>query len=150
MDVSIPYTSSDETPASAPEASPSRPRPQRNLDDVLSQVGESFQACLLRLIDEHGFTDAEVYKRATIDRKLFSKIRCNKDYIPKRKTVISLAIALEPNMDEMTDLLQKAGIALSPMNKFDLIIRYCVENRIYDPIRINALLFDYDQEMLGA
>jgi O-acetyl-ADP-ribose deacetylase (regulator of RNase III) len=150
MDVSIPYTSSDETPASAPEASPSRPRPQRNLDDVLSQVGESFQACLLRLIDEHGFTDAEVYKRANIDRKLFSKIRCNKDYIPKRKTVISLAIALEPNMDEMTDLLQKAGIALSPMNKFDLIIRYCVENRIYDPIRINALLFDYDQEMLGA
>ena len=123
---------------------------KRSLDDVISQAGESFQTCLLRLIDEHGFTDAEVYKRANIDRKLFSKIRCNPNYTPGRKTVISLAIALQPNMDEMTDLLRKAGIALSPGNKFDLIIRYCVENQIYDPMKINALLFDYGQDQLGA
>lgn len=126
------------------------PRPQRSLQDVMSQVGESFQECLLRLIDERGFTDAQVYKRANIDRKLFSKIRCNPDYLPRRKTIISLAVALELNMDEMVDLLLKAGIALSPGNKFDLIIRYCVENRIYDTMKINALLFDYDQPLLGA
>ena len=127
-----------------------RPRPQRSLQDVMSQVGESFQECLLRLIDERGLTDAQVYKRANIDRKLFSKIRCNPHYTPRRKTIISLAVALELNIDEMTDLLLKAGIALSPGSKFDLIIRYCVENRIYDSMTINAILFDYDQPLLGA
>ena len=126
------------------------PRPRRSLQDVMSQVGESFQECLLRLIDERGFTDAQVYKRANIDRKLFSKIRCNPDYIPRRKTIISLAVALELNIDEMTDLLLKAGIALSPGSKFDLIIRYCVENQISDSMTINAILFDYDQPLLGA
>ena len=125
-------------------------RPRRSLQDVMSQVGESFQECLLRLIDERGFTDAQVYKRANIDRKLFSKIRCNPDYTPRRKTIISLAVALELNIDEMTDLLLKAGIALSPGSKFDLIIRYCVENQIYDSMTINAILFDYDQPLLGA
>ena len=102
------------------------------------------------MIDERGLTDAQVYKRANIDRKLFSKIRCKADYTPSRKTAISLAVALELNLDEMTDLLRKAGIALSPGSKFDLIIRYCVENHIYDTMRINALLFDYDQPLLGA
>ena len=116
----------------------------------MSQVGESFQECLLRLIDQRGLTDAQVYKRANIDRKLFSKIRCNPHYIPRRKTIISLAVALELNIDEMPDLLLKAGIALSPGSKFDLIIRYCVENQIYDSMTINAILFDYDQPLLGA
>lgn len=128
----------------------SAPRPQRSLQDVISQVGETFQECLLRMIDERGLTDVQVYKRANIDRKLFSKIRCNPGYMPRRKTVISLAVALELNMDEMVDLLSKAGIALSPGNKFDLIIRYCIENRIYDTMTINSLLFDYDQPLLGA
>lgn len=132
------------------DAAAGPPRPQRSLQDVMSQVGESFQQCLLRMIDERGLTDAQVYKRANIDRKLFSKIRCNPDYTPRRKTIISLAVALELNIDEMTDLLLKAGIALSPGNKFDLIIRYCVENRIYDSMTINAILFDYDQPLLGA
>lgn len=125
-------------------------RPQRSLQDVMSQVGESFQECLLRLIDERGLTDVQVYKRANIDRKLFSKIRCNPDYKPRRKTIISLAVALELNIDEMSDLLLKAGIALSPGSKFDLIIRYCVENQIYDSMTINAILFDYNQPLLGA
>lgn len=128
----------------------SAPRPQRSLKDVISQAGETFQECLLRMIDERGLTDVQVYKRANIDRKLFSKIRCNPGYLPRRKTVISLAVALELSMDEMADLLSKAGIALSPGNKFDLIIRYCVENRIYDTMTINSLLFDYDQPLLGA
>ena len=77
----------------------------------MSRVGESFQERLLRLIDERGLKDAQVYKRANIDRKLFSKIRCNPDYTPKRQTAIALALALELNLDEMTDLLRRAGIA---------------------------------------
>ena len=137
-------------PDQSVSSAPARPRPQRSLQDVMSQVGESFQECLLRLIDQRGLTDAQVYKRANIDRKLFSKIRCNPHYIPRRKTIISLAVALELNIDEMTDLLLKAGIALSPGSKFDLIIRYCVENQIYDSMTINAILFDYDQPLLGA
>ena len=113
-------------------------------------MGESYQECLLRLIDERSLKDSQVYKRANIDRKLFSKIRCNPSYTPGRRTAIALAIALELNMDEMTDLLRRAGIALSPGSKFDLIIRYCVENRIYDTMKINAILFDYDQPLLGG
>lgn len=124
-------------------------QPKRSLQEVMSRVGESFQECLLRMIDERNLKDSEVYKRANIDRKLFSKIRCNPSYTPGRRTAIALAIALELNLDEMTDLLRKAGIALSPGSKFDLIIRYCVENRIYNIIEINAILFDYDQELLG-
>ena len=132
----------------APSKDPSRR--QRSLQDILSHLGESFQECLLRLIDERGLTDVQVYKRANIDRKLFSKIRCNAAYSPHRRTAIALAIALELNRDEMTDLLRKAGIALSPGSKFDLIISYCVENHIYDLYTINAILFDYDQPLLGA
>ena len=124
--------------------------PARSLQDVMSRVGESFQECLLRLIDERGLKDAQVYKRANIDRKLFSKIRCNPDYTPKRQTAIALALALELNLDEMTDLLRRAGIALSPGSKSDLIIRYCVENGIYDPMKVDALLFDYGQKTLAG
>ncbi len=123
---------------------------RRSLQDVMSHLGESFQECLLRMIDERNLTDTEVYKRANLDRKLFSKIRCKADYNPSRRTVIALVIALELNMDEAVDLLQKAGMALSPGSKFDLIISYCIQNEIYDIYRVNALLFDYDQPLLGA
>ena len=123
---------------------------RRSLQDVISHMGESFQECLLRMIDERGLTDAQVYKRANLDRKLFSKIRCNPNYSPSRRTVIALAIALELNMDEAVDLLRRAGMALSPGNKFDLIISYCIQNGIYDIYKVNALLFDYDLPLLGA
>ena len=163
---SAPQVGSDAVPQAGPEsASQAGPGPaprkefriespsparQRSLQDVMAHVGESFRDRLLRLIDERGLTDAQVYKRANLDRKLFSKIRCNADYTPKRKTAISLAVALELNMDETTDLLRSAGIALSPGSRFDLIISYCIQNGIYDIYRINALLFDYDQPLLGA
>ena len=124
--------------------------PRRSLQDVMDHVGETFQQCLLRMIDERGLTDAQVYKRANLNRKLFSKIRCNPDYTPSRRTAISLAVALELNMDETTDFLRRGGIALSPGSRFDLIISYCVQNRIYDTMKINAILFDYDQPLLGA
>ena len=142
-------------------ASPGRPctdllRPQKgslarpSLSDVMRHMGESFQERLLRLIDERGLTDSEVYKRANIDRKLFSKIRCNADYTPKKRTAVALAVALELNLDETLDLLRRAGIALSPSSKFDLIVEYCIENQIYNTFEINALLFEYEQPMLGC
>lgn len=122
----------------------------RSLQDVISQAGETFQESLLRMIDERGLSDTQVYKRANIDRRLFSKIRSNKEYNPKRQTAVSLALALELNMDETRDLLGRAGMALSTSSKFDLIISYCIQNGIYDIIRINAILFDYGQPLLGA
>ena len=122
----------------------------RSLQDVISQAGETFQESLLRMIDERGLNDTQVYKRANIDRRLFSKIRSNREYSPKRQTAVSLALALELNMDETRDLLGRAGIALSCSSKFDLIISYCIQNGIYDIIRINAILFDYGQPLLGA
>ena len=105
---------------------------------------------LFRIIDRQGMTDPEVYKKANLDRKLFSKIRRNEDYLPKKKTVLALAVALELDMDETIDLLRRAGIALNPSSRFDLIVGYCISHRIYNIFDINTYLFEYDQPLLGA
>ena len=110
---------------------------------------ETFQERLLHLIDDRGMTDVEIYKKANLDRKLFSKIRCNRDYMPKKKTALALSAALELNRAETVDLLSRAGLALSPSSRADQIFTYCIENRIYDIIKINALLFEYDEPLLG-
>ncbi len=122
---------------------------KRRLEDIVDEVGETFQERLLRLIDKRELTDVEVYKRANMDRKLFSKIRCRIDYQPKKKTALALAIALSLNLDETIDLLSRAGMALSPSSKFDLIIRYFIENEVYDIHTINMALFQHDQPILG-
>ncbi|MEG0963549.1 MAG: macro domain-containing protein [Lachnospiraceae bacterium] len=119
-----------------------------NLDDLMNQVGETFQQRLLRFIDERGLTDTSVYKKANIDRKLFSKIRCNEDYKPKKKTAVALAIALELDIEDMKDLLARAEIALSPSNKFDLIIEYFISHKEYNVYKINLALFQHNQPTL--
>ena len=145
----------DKAPGNALYAAPSvagsgrRKESLRSLKDVIANVDESWQEFLFRLIDEKGYTDTEVYKRANMDRKLFSKIRSNKDYQPRKNTAISLALALNLNEDETRDFLRKAGLALSPSSIFDLIIEYFIREGIYDIYTINLALFEHRQALLG-
>lgn len=121
----------------------------RSLEDVVNQVEETFSEMILRLITEKGKNDTDVYKKANIDRKLFSKIRSNKEYHPKKSTAFALAIALELSLDETKDLLMKAGYTFSMSSRFDIIIRYFIEHENYDLDVINEALFAYDQPLLG-
>ena len=124
--------------------------PKRSLDDVVKNIGETWQESLLRLITEKGYSDTEVYKRANVDRKLFSKIRSNKNYQPKKNTAVAFALALRLNLDETRDFLRRAGYAFSPSSIFDLIIEYSIDHGIYDLMLINGAFFDHDQPQLGA
>ena len=119
-----------------------------SLDDLIEDVGDTFHEVLFEKIAQSGMTDVEVYKRANMDRKLFSKIRNNPAYHPRKSTVLALAIALKMDLEETQDLLSRAEYALSPSSKSDVIIRYFIERGIYDIHLINIALDDHGQAIL--
>ena len=124
--------------------------PAQSLDDIVGKLDEPFAATLLRLIDASGKSDADIYKRANIDRRLFSKIRGNAYYAPSKPTVLAFAVALELTLEQTADLLGRAGFALSHSRKFDVIVEYFIASKKYDVFEINEVLFSYDQALLGG
>ena len=134
------------------ECAPCYPMPSKamSLEDMLKQTDTGFTETLLKLIDDSGKKDSEIYKKALLSKQHFSKIRNNPNYKPTKATAISLALALELDLDATKDLIGRAGYALTNSSKFDLIIQYHIENRKYNVVEINCALFEHDQTLLGS
>ena len=121
----------------------------KNLKEYLNQNKSlSFSSLLFSYIDDSGYKDSEVYKKVDMDRKLFSKIRCNDNYIPKKNNVIKLCLSLSLDKEKFNNLLSSAGYSLSKNNNFDLVISYCLENKIYDINIVNDYLYTYANAIL--
>ena len=122
----------------------------KNLSQMVENPGESFSQALLKAIDERGLKDPQVYQKANLDRRLFSKIRGNAHYQPSKATALALCVALELSMEETEEMLKKAGLALSDCDAFDIILKFYIEQGNYNIYEINQALFAYDQPILGA
>ena len=143
-----PVAATKPEPMFASAAWPSALSPR--LKEAASRAGETFSQRLLRLIDERGLSDPEIYRRANLDRRLFSKIRGNKHYQPSKNTALALAVALRLNLDQTADLLRSAGYALSPASRFDRIVEYFITTEKFDIFQINEALFAFHESLLGA
>ena len=117
---------------------------------LLNELDAGFSEMLLKLIDRTGKKDSEIYKKANVDRKLFSKIKNNPDYKPSKATALAFAFALELDIDETKDFIRRAGYALSHSSKFDVIVEYFLVNRNYNVFELNEVLFAFDQPLIGA
>ena len=139
----------DLAPMMAPPVARSKASAPSALHELLADLDAGFSETLLALIDRSGKKDSEIYKKANIDRKLFSKIRKDPTYHPSKNTAIALAIALELDLEQTRDLIGRAGYALSHSSHFDIIIEYCIRNEKYNIFEINEILFGFDQSLLG-
>ena len=122
----------------------------RSLEELVRQVDAGFSETLLKLIDQSGRKDSEIYTRANVSRQHFSKIRNNPHYRPTKPTALAFAIALELDLEKTRDLIGRAGYALTNSSIFDVILMYFIERKHYDLFEINAALFEFDQSLLGA
>lgn len=134
--------------ASRPAPPPTAPFP--DLESAIRHMDAGFSRTLLAWVDKKGMTDPEVYHRANISKQVYSRLRSDPGYVPSIYTAAALAIALKLNLEETQDLLGRAGLALSGATTFGLIVRYCIEKRMYNVHDINQLLFRFDQHLLGA
>ncbi len=122
----------------------------RSLEDVVSNLDKTFMELVFTFADEKGMSDAEVQKKANIERKAFSKLRCGTTKNPSKATALALAVALELNLDETKDLLSRAGLALSPCSKQDVIVQYFIERKAYSVFEINIALFEHGEPPIGS
>ena len=127
-----------------------RASPIEEIGTLIDSRDESFSEMLLRKIDELGMKDSDCYKRANVDRKLFSKIRGDRLYRPSKPTAVAFALALRLSREETDELLKKAGFALSHSSKFDIIIEFFISRRTYDVMLVNEALYEFDQPLLGG
>ena len=123
---------------------------EKSLEDLIGRAAETFSEALIRMIDERGFKDPEVYKKANISKQHFSKIKNSKDYQPKKSTALAFAVALKLNLDETKDLIGKAGYLLTPSSKFDIIVEYFIVHNNYDIFELNEVLFAFTDQILGS
>lgn len=136
--------------AAEPCVSPEKAKSKRTLEDAIRNLDKTFMELVFTFADQKGITDVELQKRANLDKRTYSKLKCGTTKKPSQTTALALAIGLELNLDETKDLLSRAGLALSPCSRLDLIVEYFIEREIYNIYDINVALFEHGEPLLGS